>query len=332
MVVQSALCGELLADIAALGQSMTGLPLAVDYFSQFRDARIDQYTDVMREYRPTRNQSSGYGWFEGADKINNIMRNIHGNLGEYFADLRIPAGFVTADKLIQSWRVFKTQLEGWLAEIDTISAKVIAEERSKAILISGEFDDHEFIPQPIIQVRAVNIEVLSAVDHTLSLLDDPKDTSAPSDPSHVIKQLFDRFHTGALQLKRRYGGRETLRVEDEYDVQDLLHTFLKLHFDDVRAEEYTPSYAGGSSRIDFIIPDHGIAIEVKKTRDTLKDKKIGDELIIDIGRYSSHPSVTSLYCLVYDPDAHIVNPRGLEADLSKLAASLTVWVKIIPSN
>ena len=32
-----------------------------------------------------------------------------------------------------------------------------------------------------------------------------------------------------------------LSVTDEYDVQDLFHAILLLHFDDVRAEEVTPS-------------------------------------------------------------------------------------------
>ena len=45
----------------------------------------------------------------------------------------------------------------------------------------------------------------------------------------------------------RHGGRNTLDVRDEYDVQDLLHALLKMFFKDVRSEEWTPSYAGASS-------------------------------------------------------------------------------------
>jgi len=36
-------------------------------------------------------------------------------------------------------------------------------------------------------------------------------------------------------------------------VQDLLFTFLKLEFDEVRKEESTPSYAGTTSKIDIVL-------------------------------------------------------------------------------
>lgn len=66
--------------------------------------------------------------------------------------------------------------------------------------------------------------------------------------------------------------RETLKIEDEYDVQDLLHALLLLYFDDVRAEDY----AGKSSRMDFLLKNERVVIEVKKTRLGLADKELGD--------------------------------------------------------
>jgi hypothetical protein len=69
----------------------------------------------------------------------------------------------------------------------------------------------------------------------------------------------------ANTLKARHDGRSTLEITDEYDAQDLFTAMLKLHFDDVRPEEWTPSYAGNSSRIDFLLKEFGLAIEVKMT-------------------------------------------------------------------
>ena len=46
------------------------------------------------------------------------------------------------------------------------------------------------------------------------------------------------------------------------------------------------------------------------------EREIGDELIIDIAKYSKHPNCNSLYCFVYDPDYCIGNPKGLENDLN----------------
>jgi len=146
----------------------------------------------------------------------------------------------------------------------------------------------------------------------------------------VLENLFERFHLVANQLKRRHNGRETLIIRDEYDVQDLLEALLKLFFTDVRPEEWCPSYAGSSKRMDFLLKNEGIIIEVKKTRDGLKDKEIGEQLIIDIANYKKHPDCKLLYCFVYDPDALIRNPRGIESDLSGDIDGLTVRVRVVP--
>lgn len=148
----------------------------------------------------------------------------------------------------------------------------------------------------------------------------------------TLGQIFDRFNRCAQQLKRRHEGRATLSISDEYDVQDLLQALLKLHFDDVRAEEYTPSYAGGASRIDFLLKEEEIAIEVKKTRKNLRDDEIGEQLIIDIAKYKNHPNCKSLYCFVYDPDGNIRNPKGLTSDLEKLGEGIKVKVYIRPED
>lgn len=121
-------------------------------------------------------------------------------------------------------------------------------------------------------------------------------------PATNLATIFERFHTVARQLRARHDGRPTLNVADEYDVQDLLHALLRVYFDDVRAEEWTPSYAGGASRMDFILNEYGVVIEVKKTRAGMAAKDVGDQLLIDIMRYKAHPGTKILYCFVYDPD------------------------------
>ena len=138
-----------------------------------------------------------------------------------------------------------------------------------------------------------------------------------SDYDSILSGIFEHFHACALQLRRRHAERSTLMIKDEYDVQDLLHAILKLHFSDVRPEEWTPSYAGNCNRMDFLLKQVQTAIEVKMTRSNLKDKEIGEQLIIDIAKYKEHPFVKTLYCFVYDPNRNIYNPTGLENDLTK---------------
>src|SRR5262249_47411003 len=117
----------------------------------------------------------------------------------------------------------------------------------------------------------------------------------------------------------------------EYDVQDLLHALLMIFFNDVRKEEGTPSYAGAASRMDFLLPEIETAVEVKKSRPSLTAKQLGEELIVDIGRYQNHSRCRTLVCFVYDPEGRIANPHSLEADLSKQHDKLTVRVMILPT-
>ena len=93
----------------------------------------------------------------------------------------------------------------------------------------------------------------------------------------------------------------------------LLHALLLLYFDDVRAEEWTPSYAGKSSRMDFLLKNERVVIEVKKTRQGLADKELGDQLIIDVDRYKVHPDCKRLICFVIadeHPEADFIIMNG----------------------
>ena len=134
-------------------------------------------------------------------------------------------------------------------------------------------------------------------------------------PIEVLQRICSKFHLIVRKLRNRHSSRETLDVTDEYDVQDLLSALLVLYFDDVRPEEWTPSYAGKSARMDFLLKKEKIVVEVKMTRKGLADKEVGDQLIIDIERYKKHPDCDTLICFVYDPDGRIANPQGLSGDL-----------------
>lgn len=64
---------------------------------------------------------------------------------------------------------------------------------------------------------------------------------------------------------------------------------------------------------------HGLPcryIEVKKTRQGLADKDVGDQLIIDVDRYKEHPDCEKRIRFVYDPEGRIGNPNGIMNDLN----------------
>lgn len=160
------------------------------------------------------------------------------------------------------------------------------------------------------------------------------ETSKNNNPDNVflLNQICEKFHLVAKQIRQRYNNRETLDVADEYDVQNLLNSLLVIFFEDIRSEEWIPSYAGSSKRSDFLLKNENIIIEVKKTRKNLKAKELGEQLIIDIANYKNHPNCKVLYCFVYDPEGHIANPKGIENDLNSMDEKMKVIVKIVPKG
>lgn len=148
----------------------------------------------------------------------------------------------------------------------------------------------------------------------------------------ILLSILRRFNLAAQQLQRRSRQREAYVVKDEYDVQDLIYAILKLHFDDVRPEEWTPSYAGHSSRMDFLLKPERIVVEVKMTRSSLRQKQVSEELAIDKDRYRAHPDCQTLVCFVYDPGMLCTNPTALETDLSRTEGEFRVIVVVAPAG
>jgi hypothetical protein len=100
---------------------------------------------------------------------------------------------------------------------------------------------------------------------------------------------------------------------------------------DIRPEEFTPSYAGSSTRMDFLLPAHKTVIELKFVRDANHAKKIGEELIVDIEHYRKHLECETLWCVIFDPEHLIRNAEGLKKDLegSRSSKEGAVQVKVL---
>ncbi|MCM1235590.1 MAG: hypothetical protein NC489_36285, partial [Ruminococcus flavefaciens] len=173
--------------------------------------------------------------------------------------------------------------------------------------------------QPVIAGRIAEILNILMQKYDVSNNIASTEVSQKEDLSAIqnLNIIFSSFHKVVRQLRYRHSNRSALEIKDEYDVQDLLHALLKLYFDDIRPEEWTPSYAGSSSRVDFLLKNEKLVIEVKKTREGLEDKELGEQLIIDIDKYKAHPDCEKLVCFVYDPEERIHNPVGIMNDLNK---------------
>ncbi|EOX3825076.1 Uncharacterised protein [Enterobacter cloacae] len=157
----------------------------------------------------------------------------------------------------------------------------------------------------------------------------------PAKVEVLLERLVKGLHRAMHPLTHRRRGSQPLTFDSEYDVQDLLHSLLRPWIQDIRPEEYTPSYAGSSTRMDFLLPVHELVLETKIVRDRSHAKKVGDELIIDIEHYRRHSRCKNLWCVIYDPNHYITNAPGLIADLEGVRNSkdgeVTVKVYVICS-
>ena len=152
----------------------------------------------------------------------------------------------------------------------------------------------------------------------------------PNDIEVLLEHLILGLPRAIYPLKNRRKGRPEIQFSSEYDVQDLFNALLQPWIRDIRTEEYTPSYAGTSTRMDFLLYDHKIVCELKFVRDATHARKVGDELTLDIAHYRKHPDCAKLYAVVYDPNGLISNPDGLKADIEAGSEELQVMVYFVP--
>jgi hypothetical protein len=134
----------------------------------------------------------------------------------------------------------------------------------------------------------------------------------PPNALTTLDGLLRRLPRAVRQLRVRHADRPAFRVEDEYDLGDLLRALLPLYFDDVRPEGRTPSYAP-DTRTDFVLAPQETAVTVKCVRGSGCEPALAEQLREDVAYYERRGGVRRLACLVYDPEQRVVEPARFEA-------------------
>jgi len=277
------------------------------------------------------------------DKIADGLVTVRDQAGylrsEVLANLAFMRGLDGFDKEIQMMEnieklQFTISAQKW---VDNVMPKSMITRDSRAVAQGIKIPPHVRYRATVMELLSIVISVKRLVDESKTLiktllvrLSIGSGSETATAPSDKIVFVCERFHDVARQLTQRFAGRGTLVISDEHDVQDLLHALLRMFFDDIRPEEYTPSYAGAASKVDFLVKAAHTVVEVKCN---LSDKQVGDQLLVDIQRYSRHPDCRALLCFVYDPNGRIKNAGGLEKDLSEQSTDkLEVVVMIRPRS
>ena len=91
-------------------------------------------------------------------------------------------------------------------------------------------------------------------------------------------------------------------IEDEYDVQDLLYFVLRSIFPRLQFENPHFKIGGTNSKVDLMLVQEGIDIEIKMIKAKNQDEKeFIKQLKIDINDYAAWNELKHLLVFVYDP-------------------------------
>ena len=116
-----------------------------------------------------------------------------------------------------------------------------------------------------------------------------------------LESLLERppHKRGSIQNEQLSG----LKIQNEYDVQHLLYAYLKPLYPLARAE-VSEDTGYGTVRTDIFLDSEHV-IEVKCTRNSMKLKKLTEEIEADMVHYNAE----HIYFFIYDKEKIIENPR-----------------------
>lgn len=119
----------------------------------------------------------------------------------------------------------------------------------------------------------------------------------------LVRNILQQFGNSTQKIiTGRRKGHDNFEINDEYDVQDILYVILKSVFPNLRDEDPIPKVGAKSTKIDLILREEKILIEVKmiKKSDSNETHFI-EQLKVDFESYHQCQWLEKLFCFVYDP-------------------------------
>jgi len=106
-------------------------------------------------------------------------------------------------------------------------------------------------------------------------------------------------------------------MEDEFDLQDLLRSYLIMRYPVLSDEEWTPKLGDRAGRVDFALRGEKVFLEVKFVRDRNHwDTKVEPSIYKKIEVYSRDADCDVLLIFIYDPTLCLREAAKLERDFS----------------
>jgi len=177
-----------------------------------------------------------------------------------------------------------------------------------AILIKTVFDTNSVNEtelnsalQKVINNAEIDVQLQILLEDIESVLLKTKYVNKSAE--EVIRDVLSNFSNAVQKIiQGRRKDHPEFKIEDEYDVQDILYVILKSIFLNLRDEDPIAKVGAKSTKIDLIIREEKILVEVKmiKAKDTNETHFI-EQLKVDFESYHECKWLDKLFCFVYDP-------------------------------
>jgi hypothetical protein len=231
-----------------------------------------------------------------------------------FAGLYLSAKKELLQQLKEKYQQSDLKQKYFLSKIEPSLKNQLSKEVSElnneplAILIKTVFDMNE-VKETELNIALQSVTSGADIDVQLQILmEDIESTLLQTKfvnktPDEVVCDVLNNF-CNAIQkiISDRRANHPDFKIEDEYDVQDILYVILKSIFPNLREEDPIAKVGGKSTKIDLIIREEKILIEVKmiKAKDSNETHFI-EQLKVDFESYHECKWLRKLFCFVYDP-------------------------------
>lgn len=193
----------------------------------------------------------------------------------------------------QEFSVLLSGLRNFLKTLD-IDSQCLMELEQRAYYVVNEYSDKE---------TRNNLD--AAIKRVIEYLEEIMTGSPADDQLLTVLDFLESFlerpphKRGSIQKEQLSG----LKIQNEYDVQHLLYAYLKPLYPLARAE-VSEDTGYGTVRTDIFLDSEHV-IEVKCTRNSMKLKKLTEEIEADMVHYSAE----HIYFFIYDKEKIIENPQ-----------------------
>jgi hypothetical protein len=223
-------------------------------------------------------------------------------------------------------KYFLTKIEPTLKHLLENEVKEL-QNQPLAVLIKTVFDLNT-LNEAVLNNSLQSVKVGTDIDVQLQiLLEDIESTLLNiryinKSADEMVKDILNNF-SNAIQkiIKNRRKDHPNFEIEDEYDVQDILYVILKSVFPNLRDEDAIGKVGAKTTKIDLIIREERILVEVKMIKEKdLNETHFIEQLKVDFESYHECKWLRKLFCFVYDPykkTRDISNFHDLNGDRTK---------------